>query len=143
MTSDNVIISKEELTRKEMILKDRLYNNYPCQLSTQTQKMLKGKSKDVTEMGKDEEVYNPRPVMKFPVPDKPTSGEVLYRHMQPRDVATNAKKKMQEGSTDKKMHAFLDEMRQQFLQTQNANVVPQSLMYRQTQLMESQVRMLE
>lgn len=52
-------------------------------------------------------------------------------------------RKMQEGSSDEKMHAFLDEMRQQFLQTQNVNVIPQSLMYRQTQLMESQVKMLE
>jgi len=29
------------------------------------------------------------------------------------------------------------------MQTQNVNVIPQSLMYRQTQLMEQQVRMLE
>ena len=29
------------------------------------------------------------------------------------------------------------------MQTQNVNVIPQSLMYRQTQLMESQVQMLE
>ena len=41
------------------------------------------------------------------------------------------------------MNTFLDEMRQQFMQTQNVNVIPQSLMYRQTQLMESQVGMLE
>ena len=41
------------------------------------------------------------------------------------------------------LSAFLDEMRQQFMQTQNVNVIPQSLMYRQTQLMESQVQMLE
>ena len=41
------------------------------------------------------------------------------------------------------MNSFLDEMRQQFMQTQNVNVIPQSLMYRQTQLMESQVSMLE
>ena len=41
------------------------------------------------------------------------------------------------------MNTFLDEMRQQFMQTQNVNVIPQSLMYRQTQLMESQVQMLE
>ena len=29
------------------------------------------------------------------------------------------------------------------MQTQNVNVIPQSLMYRQTQLMEQQVRMLD
>ena len=45
--------------------------------------------------------------------------------------------------SDSKMDTFLDEMRQQFLQTQSANAVPQSLMYRQTQLMESQVALLE
>ena len=46
-------------------------------------------------------------------------------------------------TTDQKMNSFLDEMRQQFMQTQNVNVIPQSLMYRQTQLMEQQVKMLE
>jgi hypothetical protein len=45
--------------------------------------------------------------------------------------------------SDSKMDTFLDEMRQQFLQTQSVNAVPQSLMYRQTQLMESQVALLE
>jgi hypothetical protein len=49
---------------------------------------------------------------------------------------------MHENATDAKMHNFLDEMRQQYLQTQNVNVIPQSLMYRQTQLMEEQVQML-
>ena len=78
--TDNVIISREELSRKEMMLKDRLYNNFPCDYSTQTKKMLRGKSKDVVDQGikNDEEVYNPRPVMKFPVPDKPTSSEMIY-----------------------------------------------------------------
>jgi uncharacterized membrane-anchored protein len=51
---------------------------------------------------------------------------VMRREMQ------KATQKLQEGSSDEKMHAFLDEMRQQFLQTQNVNVIPQSLMYRQT-----------
>jgi hypothetical protein len=32
--------------------------------------------------------------------------------------------------SDQKMTSFLDEMRQQYLQTQNVNVIPQSLMYR-------------
>ena len=50
---------------------------------------------------------------------------------------------MENNATDAKMHSFLDEMRQQYLQTQNVNVIPQSLMYRQTQLMEQQVSMLE
>lgn len=48
-----------------------------------------------------------------------------------------------QNATDEKMNTFLEEMRQQFLQTQNVNVIPQSLMYRQTQLMESQVQLLE
>jgi hypothetical protein len=85
--SDNVIISREELSRKEMMLKDRLYNKFPCDYSTQTKKMLRGKSKDVVEDGikNDEEVFNPRPVMKFPVPDKPTSSEMIYQTMAQRD----------------------------------------------------------
>ena len=41
------------------------------------------------------------------------------------------------------MSTFIDEMRQNFLQTQNANVVPQSLMYRQTQMMDRQIDVLE
>lgn len=76
--SDNVIISREELSRKEMMLKERLYNNLPCDYSTQTKKMLRGKSKDADALKNDEEVYNPRPVMKFPVPDRPTSSEMVY-----------------------------------------------------------------
>jgi len=85
--SDNVIISREELSRKEIMLKDRLYNNFPCGYSTQTKVMLRGKSKDAVDDGikNDVEVYNPRPVMKFPVPDKPTSSETLYSHMGQRD----------------------------------------------------------
>jgi hypothetical protein len=49
--------------------------------------MLRGKSKDVVEDGikNDEEVFNPRPVMKFPVPDKPTSSEMIYQTMAQRD----------------------------------------------------------
>lgn len=47
--TDNVIISRDELSRKEMMLKDRLYNNFPCDYSTQTKKMLRGKSKDVVD----------------------------------------------------------------------------------------------
>lgn len=50
---------------------------------------------------------------------------------------------MQKTATEGKMDTFLDEMRQQFVHTQNANSVPQSLMYRQTQLMEQQVSLLE
>ena len=49
----------------------------------------------------------------------------------------NYHKNQVEEVTDQKMNNFLDEMRQQFVQTQNVNVIPQSLMYRQTQLMES------
>jgi len=45
--------------------------------------------------------------------------------------------------TDQKMDTFLDEMRQQFLQTQNAQTIPQSLMYQQTRMLEKQVELLE
>jgi hypothetical protein len=41
------------------------------------------------------------------------------------------------------MDTFLDEMRNQFMQTGQANVIPQSLLYQQTRLMEKQVQVLE
>ena len=66
--------------------------------------------------------------------------------MSQKTNAADAKRhraQQEHNSTDVKMNSFLDEMRQQFMQTQNVNVIPQSLMYRQTQLMESQVQMLE
>lgn len=44
---------------------------------------------------------------------------------------------------EQKMETFIDEMRQNFLQTQNSNQVPQSLMYKQTQMMERQLDVLE
>jgi hypothetical protein len=109
MSTDNVIISKDELTRKEIMLKDRLYNNFPCQLSKQTQKMLKP-----AEI-KEEQFYQIKPEMRekaLPMVDKPTSGEVLYGHMKRDKQGVKAQAKMQEGSTDDKMNAFLDEMRQ-------------------------------
>jgi hypothetical protein len=63
-----------------MMLKDRLYNNFPCEQSNQTKKLINGKVRDVTDgIRKEQEAYNPRPVMKVPVADKPTSGETLYK----------------------------------------------------------------
>lgn len=41
------------------------------------------------------------------------------------------------------MTAFIDEMRQNFISTQNANTIPQSLMLRQTQMMDRQIEVLE
>ena len=41
------------------------------------------------------------------------------------------------------MSTFIDEMRQNFLQQQNANTIPQSLILRQTQMMDRQVEVLE
>ena len=41
------------------------------------------------------------------------------------------------------MSTFIDEMRQQFVQQQNANTIPQSLILRQTQMMDRQVNVLE
>ena len=41
------------------------------------------------------------------------------------------------------MTTFIDEMRQNFLTQQNANQIPQSLMYRQTQMMDRQIEVLE
>ena len=41
------------------------------------------------------------------------------------------------------METFIDEMRLNYLTSQNANQVPQSLMYRQTQMMDRQIEVLE
>lgn len=41
------------------------------------------------------------------------------------------------------MDTFLDEMRQQFIQTSSAQAVPQSLLYQQTRMMEKQVNIQE
>ena len=65
---DNVLISKEELSRKELFLKDRLYLQPTLPYSKATQELLKGKPKQST--GAEEvPVYNDKPVMKFPIPD--------------------------------------------------------------------------
>lgn len=83
------------------------------------------------------------------MPDRPTTAETLNKSFRSRSQRTDAghaiahHKTQLEQVTDNKMNTFLDEMRQQFVNTQNVNVIPQSLMYRQTQLMESQVQMLE
>ena len=42
-----------------------------------------------------------------------------------------------------KMCTFIDEMRQNYVQMQNSNQVPQSLMLRQTQMMDRQIDVLE
>lgn len=44
---------------------------------------------------------------------------------------------------EQKMTTFIDEMRQNFLSQQNANQVPQSLIYRQTAMMDRQIDVLE
>jgi hypothetical protein len=41
------------------------------------------------------------------------------------------------------MDTFLDEMRNQFTQGGGGNVIPQSLLFQQTRLMEKQVQVLE
>ena len=129
-----------------MFLKERLYRNVMPKTLSNTAKGLLGQPREVP-IRKDTEVYNDNPVMKFPVPDRPTSSELLNKHFRSEKTdVTHTLKHHQtqlQAVTDEKMNTFLDEMRQQFLQTQNVNVIPQSLMYRQTQLMESQVQMLE
>lgn len=41
------------------------------------------------------------------------------------------------------MDTFLDDMRTQFVQSSGNNVIPQSLLFQQTRLMEKQVQVLE
>jgi hypothetical protein len=61
--------------------------------------------------------------MKFPVPDPVNSSKILH-DMKKDTVNKNPVVKMPTDVTDTKMNTFLDEMRQQFLQTQNVNVIP-------------------
>ena len=60
----------------------------------------------------------------------------------PMQMQTAQIKKMTKNQ-EEKMSSFIDEMRQQFVQQQNANTVPQSLILRQTQMMDRQVSVLE
>ena len=108
-------------------------------------KATETKSKSVG-FKEEQEAYNDRPVIKKPVPDPVSSSKILASMMSHKTDPSEAMRhrtQQEQNSTDSKMNTFLDEMRQQFMQTQNVNVIPQSLMYRQTQLMESQVQMLE
>ncbi len=74
---DNVLIAKEELSRKELFLKDRLYKQPILPYSKGTQEMLKGREKTSKE---EVPIYNDKPVMKFPVPDPVNSSQILYQN---------------------------------------------------------------
>ena len=99
----------------------------PKTLSNVTKGLLATQPKSVT-IKEDEEIYNDRPVMKFPVPDRPTTSEILNKNF--RSEKTNATASIKHHQTqlqevtDNKMNTFLDEMRQQFMNTQNVNVIP-------------------
>ena len=72
------------------------------------------KPKQVT-IKEDEELYNDRPVTKWPVPDRPTTSEILNKNF--RTDKTDARASLQhhqtnlQAATDDKMNTFLDEMR--------------------------------
>ena len=63
----------------------------------------------------DTEIYNDRPVMKFPVPDRPTSSQILNKNFRTdKSDVTHTLKHHQtqlQSVTDDKMNTFLDEMR--------------------------------
>ena len=76
---DNVVIAKEELSRKELFLKDRLYtkrNTYDVQTTTEKMDLSKNFGKEAIP------VHNDRPVMKFPVPDPVNTSTRLYNAIQ-------------------------------------------------------------
>lgn len=81
--NDNVLIAKEELSRKELFLKDRLYAMRNVTMSKQSQKLCEGNSKkdprqiDQSFGTENIPVYNDRPVMKFPVKDPVNSSALL------------------------------------------------------------------
>lgn len=83
--NDNVIISKDELTRKEIMLKDRLYNNsYQPPMSKATLKMLSSKNTNVLADGirNDSDEIKPRlppsQVWENVPGTKPTGSEIVY-----------------------------------------------------------------
>jgi hypothetical protein len=80
--NDNVLIAKEELSRKELFLKDRLYSMRNVTMSKQSQKLCEGNKKDPRQIDQSFgtehiPVYNDRPVMKFPVKDPVNTSAVL------------------------------------------------------------------
>ena len=74
---DNVLIAKEELSRKELFLKDRLYKQPILPYSKGTQEILRGNPREKTGV-EDVPTYNDKPVMKFPIPDPVNSSQILY-----------------------------------------------------------------
>ena len=78
MADDNVLIAKEELSRKELFLKDRLYSMKNVTMSKHSQKLCEG-NKPVNQSFGTEQVpaYNDRPVMKFPVKDPVNTSAIL------------------------------------------------------------------
>ena len=77
---DNVIVNRDALTQKEMFLKERLYKNtMPKPQYSQVTKGLLTQPKAVT-VKEDAQIYeNRQPVAHFPLPDRPTTGEILHR----------------------------------------------------------------
>ena len=70
-----------------MFLKERLYKNtMPKTLSNVTKGLLAKPA--LVEVKNDEQIYNDKPVMKFPILDKPTSSERLNKNF--RSDKTNA-----------------------------------------------------
>ena len=117
-----MIINRDALTQKEMFLKERLYKNtMPKTLSNVTKGLLATQPPTI-KVKKDEEIFNEKPVMKFPVPDRPTTAETLnnnFRSQKTADVRATLQHHQTQlhQATDEKMNTFLDEMRQQFMQT--------------------------
>lgn len=92
---DNVLIAKEELSRKELYLKDRLYHNPKLPYSKATQELIKAQPKG-TEFGTEQiQSYNDKPVMKFPVKDPVNPSQILFENFkqEPKQSAANLNQK--------------------------------------------------
>ena len=130
---DPCIISRETASMKEKDIKRRLFGT--AAYATPAQDNLP-KTYGHT-MGEDKArrtaIATKESTKMFNPAGQPTAGS----NMQQREIKKMAK------NQEQKMETFIDEMRQNFLQSQNANQVPQSLMYRQTQMMERQLDVLE
>ena len=74
-----MIVNRDALTQKEMFLKERLYRGTMPKTISNVSKGLLSQPKTV-KVKADEEIYNEKPVMKFPVKDVVNSSALLNKN---------------------------------------------------------------
>ena len=131
---DSCVISKEQMSLREKDLKAKLFG-----VATNGFKPTLEKPKTYVEKMEKDKARRRHAAETLP-------SDYLYKppaeHSSSLGLQTAEMKKLTKNQ-EAKMGDFIDEMRQNYLTAQNANQVPQSLIYRQTQMMEKQVGILE